>query len=290
MGSLYGFELVSELPLARLNRAAGTRGVLTVQAASELEKPSRAPVSILEDDAGWRWYASYVGDGRCLLQLPPSGEFLLEPGELRLTVDSHHDDFELLEHRIASSAISTLLAEHGDLVLHASAVEVDDRAVIFCGPSGRGKSTLARTLGELGHRVLGEDGIAIELGDEGTPTAFPGARGVRVRGYDAQGQPRTSLIADPGPDEPPPCVVAAVVLLGERSGIAGDERLEAARALALLTPNLVHTGSRDAIAGAFARLAQLLAVTPAFRLTFPDDLDALAATAQRFLASTTVRG
>jgi hypothetical protein len=284
MGSLYGFEVKSELPLRRLNAAAGTRGELRIEAArGPLEAPAREPDGDLVDDEGRRWYASYeLDDGGCLLELPPAAGFLLEPEEGRIAVESRDADAELLEHRISSLAICTLLAMRGDLVLHASAVEVDGRAILFCGPTLRGKSTLARALGEAGRRVLGEDGVAIALDEDG-PIAFPGARGVRMRSSDGDGRPRTDLLADTGPGEPPPCRVALVVQLGERGTELDVEPLQPARALALLTPNLVHSGTRASIGAAFSRLAALLGSVPAFSVSFPDDLDALPATAQRLL-------
>lgn len=285
MSSLYGFEVKSDLPLLRLNSAAGTRGELRIEvAASPLERPDREPVSALVTEDGHRWYASYeLGDGRCLIELPPTASFLLDPAGGRVIVENEDDDADLLEHRIASSALCTLLSMRGDLVMHASAVEAAGRAVLFCGPTRQGKSTLARTLGEAGYRLLGEDGIAIELGDGG-PIAFPGARGVRVRG-DRDGRARTDLLPDPGFGEPGPCPVGAVVLLGERGAGLTVEPLERARALALLTPNLVHSGGRGAIGGAFAGLATLLGSAPAFAVSLPDDLDALAASSVRLLDS-----
>jgi len=287
VASLFGFEIKSDLPLRRLNPTPGTRGTLAVASAAEpLSPPKREPVSTLVDDVGRCWYASYeLGDGRCLLELPPSGSFLVDPGAGLIVVDRQDGDDELLEHRIASSALGVLLALRGDLVLHASAVEMDGRATIFCGPTQRGKSTLARALGEDGHQLLGEDGIAIELGGDG-PIAFPGARGVRSRSRDEQGRNRTDLIDDPGGGAPPPCPVAAIVLLGERGAELTVERLEPARALALLTPNLVHSGSRSAIGDAFANLATLLGSVPAFAASLPDDLDLLSKSARGLLDAT----
>lgn len=284
MSSLYGFEVKSDLPLQRLNSAPGTRGELRIEAAvSPLALPVHEPVGKLVSDDGRCWYASYaLADGSCLLELPPTGRFLLERTASRVVVDNEDDDSELLEHRIVSSAACTLLSMHGDLVLHASAIEAGGRAVLFCGPTQRGKSTLARALGEAGHRLLGEDGIVIELGD-GKPIAFPGARGVRLRSLDEEGRTRTDLLPDPGDGEPHPCRVAAIVLLGERGTRLKVEPLEPARALALLTPNLVHSGSREAIGGAFANLAALLGRTPAFAASLPDDLEGLAANTEGLL-------
>lgn len=289
MGSLYGFEVESELPLRRLNRARGERGTLRVEMAlAPLAPPAGEPVSVLEDEAGMRWYASYeTGDG-CLLELPPSGSFLLEPGAGRVVVEGGDGEGGLLEHRIVSSAICTLLSLRGDLVLHASGVEVEGGAVLFCGPTGRGKSTLARALGEEGWRVLGEDGIAVSL-EGAAPTAFPGARGIRVRRGQESGT-STRLVPDPGPGEPAPAHLAALVLLRERGGELGLEPLEPARALPLLTPNLVHSGSRGAIGAAFSRLADVLCTVPAFAASVPDDLGALRHSARELLDSTAGRG
>lgn len=283
MGSLYGFEVKAELPLRRLNAAPGARGELAIDAAVEpLPVPTGEPVSTLVGEDGRRFYASHEMGGRCLLELPPSGKFLLDPRAMRVSVSIGDGDTALREHRIVSSAVCTLLAMRGDLVLHASAAAVEGRAVLFCGPTGRGKSTLALALGEAGHEVLGEDGVAISLEPDG-PVAYPGARGIRVRSLGADGARRTDLAPDPGPGEPPPCPVAAVVLLGERGGALTVEPLEAALALALLTPNLTHSGGRAAIAAAFGRLAGLLHTVPAFRASFPEDLDSLPAAAAGLL-------
>jgi hypothetical protein len=291
MGSLYGFEVKSELPLRRLNAAAGTRGELVVEAAAEsLVEPAGEPAGSLVADDGHRWFASYELDGGdCLLQMPPTGSFLLEPADGRIVVDCEDEDLELREHRIASSAICTLLSLRGDLVLHAAAVEDGGRAIVFCGPSLRGKSTLARALGESGCRLLGEDGIAIELGEQGA-IVHPGARGVRLRSRDGRGRQRTVLLDDPGGREPASCPVAAVVLLGERGEHFTARALDPARALALLTPNLVHSGGRTSIATAFQRLAALLASVPALEISLPDDLEALPEECERFLDATRIPG
>lgn len=292
MGSLYGFEVKSELPLRRLNAAAGTRGELRIEPAREpLGVPGQEPVSTLVDEKGQCWYASYeLEDGACLLDLPPSGSFLLEPDTGRIVVERDGDgDDDMLEHRIASSALCTLLAMRGDLVLHAAAVETGGRAVVFCGPTQRGKSSLARALGEAGNRLLGEDGVAIKLGEE-SATAFPGARGVRIRSRDDNGRRHTELLSDPGAGEPPPCPVATVVLLGPRGGALEIEPLEPARALAMVTPNLVHSGAHAAIGDAFGSLAGLLSLAPVFRVSLPDDLDALPEAAMDLLDKVAGRG
>jgi hypothetical protein len=111
-----------------------------------------------------------------------------------------------------------------------------------------------------------------------------------VRKEAADGTRHTDLVGDPAPVEPRPCTVAAVVLLGERGEALSIEPLPAARALALLTPNLTHSGGREAIAAAFGRLARLLGTVPAFRASLPEDLDSLPAAAADLLDGVASRG
>ena len=62
---------------------------------------------------------------------------------------------DLWEHRLVSVAVPLLLAERGDIALHAAAVARGDRAVAFAGASTRGKSTLAVAAAACGARRAG---------------------------------------------------------------------------------------------------------------------------------------
>ena len=64
------------------------------------------------------------------------------------------------------------LGERRFLLLHASAVERDGRALIMTGESGSGKSTLATLLGECGWRFLGDEFVLVEPGS-GLVYPFP---------------------------------------------------------------------------------------------------------------------
>jgi hypothetical protein len=289
MGSLYGFEVKGDLPLSRLNSAAGMRGELLIEAGvAPPDLGGRQPATRLTGEGGRVYYASYELGPRCLLHLPPSGDFLLEPAAARIAVFAADEDRELREHRIASAAACTLLASRSDLALHAAAVEAGGGAIVFCGPTRRGKSTLVRALGEAGHPVLSEDGVVLALDGDGS-TAYPGARGVRMRVAAARGATAVQLLPDPGPREPAPGPIAAVLLLDERGERLEVEALAPARALALLAPHLVHSGGRQALAAAFGRLAQLLGSVPAFRVSLPDRLAALPGAAAALLDAIGVR-
>lgn len=58
------------------------------------------------------------------------------------------------------------------LLLHASCVEKDGRALVMTGESGSGKSTLAAQLGERGWRLMGDEFALLDL-HSGQIFAFP---------------------------------------------------------------------------------------------------------------------
>jgi hypothetical protein len=75
---------------------------------------------------------------------------------------------------LLGTALGVLCHQRGLLPLHASAIEVDSRAVAFTGPSGTGKSTLAAHFHVRGYRVLCDDVCVVSFDDSGRPLAWPG--------------------------------------------------------------------------------------------------------------------
>lgn len=74
---------------------------------------------------------------------------------------------------LMGSAMGALLHQRNVLVLHAAAVSVNGGIVIFTGPSGIGKSTLAAGLHRRGYHFLADDMCAIKAVD-GHPAVIPG--------------------------------------------------------------------------------------------------------------------
>ena len=58
---------------------------------------------------------------------------------------------------LLGSAFGALLHQRGVTPIHGSAVAVGEAAVIFSGPQGHGKSTLAAAFSRLGHTLLSDD-------------------------------------------------------------------------------------------------------------------------------------
>jgi HprK-related kinase A len=83
------------------------------------------------------------------------------------------------------------LGQRRFLLLHASTVERDGRALLMTGESGAGKSTLAALLGERGWRLMGDEFALVDL-DDGSLRPFPRAISLKNEAI--------ALFADADPD------------------------------------------------------------------------------------------
>ena len=72
-------------------------------------------------------------------------------------------DEEVLRPLILGPIMSIILRQRGLLVLHASAVNINNRAVAFMGHSGWGKSTLVTAFHTKGYEVLTDDVLPIQV-------------------------------------------------------------------------------------------------------------------------------
>jgi len=74
---------------------------------------------------------------------------------------------------LLGAVMGVLLTQRGMLILHASAVAIDGRAVLFAGKSGSGKSTMAAAMQGRKHRLITDDICALVRDDNGIFWAQP---------------------------------------------------------------------------------------------------------------------
>jgi hypothetical protein len=187
-----------------------------------------------------------------------------------------------------------VLRLRGVTSLHASAVEIDGRAVAFVGPPYAGKSTTAAAFARLGHRILSDDVVALDErgGSVGVHPAYPQLRlwpdSVALLYGSADALPRITpnwekrVLAPRGDAglEQEPRALAAIYLLGERPAgpaAAPVERLAPAEALLALVANTYVNYLDDPAARGreFTSLGALVAAVPVKRATPPADASAL---------------
>jgi hypothetical protein len=185
---------------------------------------------------------------------------------------------------LAGALVSAFIARDPGLVCaHAGAAEVAGGLVVVLGESFAGKSSVALQLAAAGHRLFGDDRLAIRTADARgvclglmpkVRLPLPADAGVRLREFVAaytelEGdgtaylKPWSAETARFGDAAP----LAALVLLDRAPGatVALDRATPSEIVRALIgNVHAPHLGSRDLV----ARLAELAALVPGYRLRF----------------------
>ncbi len=112
---------------------------------------------------GSLWTEFHRADGGYLLRFPEMADFLVSADGLHVTgFPAPEVPESTTQHLYLNQVLPLVLSKQGKLVLHASAVEIGDGAVVFVAESGRGKSTLAASFAVNGFRFLTDDGLVVE--------------------------------------------------------------------------------------------------------------------------------
>jgi hypothetical protein len=181
-------------------------------------------------------YLLWVADfGRVLIS-PDGSELLCEP-------DPANEGWASI---IAAQALPLAATIRGLEVFHASAVVLDGRALLFAGPPGAGKSSLAAALVRTGGQLLSDDAVALALSD-GALTAHAGSVVLQLRevederlsadGRAALGRPAPPAFGKPryvSDSVPDPALLGGLFLLERSADEPAVERLEAVNPFELI--------------------------------------------------------
>jgi len=130
------------------------------------------------------------------------GRFTLRPHQRVKVEPAPHVTATVVREFLRGPVAAVRLRQQGTLVLHGSAVRLNGRAVVFCGASGWGKSTLAAALHRRGHPLLVDDYAAIRVGVRGAsllvgpPVLKLWPDSARALGLKAAAFPRVHPLAD----------------------------------------------------------------------------------------------
>jgi hypothetical protein len=121
---------------------------------------------------GSAWTLFYRTEAGYLLRFPGLADFMISTsGSTIACWRTPETTPHTVEHLYLNQVLPLAMSRRYELVLHASAVEIDAGAVAFLGDSGRGKSTLAASFATGGSRFLTDDGLQLQ----------PHADGYRVK-------------------------------------------------------------------------------------------------------------
>jgi hypothetical protein len=115
-----------------------------------------------------------------LLRIPNVARFFLKDGDQIVFAPESEASAEDVPIFILGTVFGILLHQREQIVLHASAVEVNGKAIVFCGASGAGKSTLAAALAQRGCRLLTDDVCAISWPPGEVPIVHPDGRQLKL--------------------------------------------------------------------------------------------------------------
>jgi hypothetical protein len=166
--SLFGLTIECEIPLGLALGAAGTAADVTIT-CGRLD---------INGDSGWGY--SQVGGGGTLLNVEKVGRFLIRDGREIIVEPAAGSSERNVRLFLLGSALGALLHQRGLLPLHANAIEMDGRAIAFCGHSGAGKSTIAAWFHDRGRRILTDDVCVTGFDPDGGAIAYPGIPRLRL--------------------------------------------------------------------------------------------------------------
>lgn len=118
-------------------------------------------------------YYSQIASSQAYLAWDEVGTFLVRRNEIIIEPAPKVEE-NLIRMALLGAIFSILLYQRDIFPLHASAVAIDEEAVVFMADKGMGKSTLAATLYERGHQLIADDLVAIDVSKPDCPLVLPG--------------------------------------------------------------------------------------------------------------------
>ncbi len=168
--SAYGFTLRSTLPFPELT---GGRGKADITITFERRQATRSDLDspiLCEDASPSQAHLTWGG----------VGDLLIEHGRRIVVVPGPNAAKDALRLFVLGAGLGVLLHQRGLLVLHGSAVAIQDRIVGFIGAKGAGKSTTAAFLQQHGHPLVADELVAIQFDARGRPLVMPGLSQLRL--------------------------------------------------------------------------------------------------------------
>ena len=215
---------------------------------------------------------------------------LIEAGtDVTLEVVDGVDEKDLIP-LITGPILAVVLHQRDQLVLHASAVEIGGKAIVFLGGKGFGKSTLAAQLHTIGQQLLSDDIVPVTFAN-GVARTAPGHPQIRLFpdsvesiGLEPGAMPRVNTWIDKrhfSPDgefraEPLDVGCIFVLEMGDEVVIRELNAYSAFIEIARNTYTGAFLAETDNLGGHFGHCEKLVKAVKIFGLSRPHDFDRIA--------------
>jgi hypothetical protein len=132
-------------------------------------------------DAPVRTYGGIEADrAQLLLRVKGVARFLMRGGrEILFDAEEGHDPGDVTLF-LLGTCFAVILQQRGCIVMHASAVSVHGKAMLFCGQSGAGKSTIAAMLCKRGYPLMNDDVCSLRPESGGSFSVTPDGRMLKL--------------------------------------------------------------------------------------------------------------
>lgn len=165
--SLYqvnGLKVASAVALPELPEVQGDADV-------EIRPGTLAPLPF---DTKEDYSVTHANENEIYLYWRNVGTFLIRNGREIIIDSAPGVDDKVLRLFLLGRVLGSMLHQRGQMVLHASAVDIKGSAVAFLGGKGFGKSTTAAAFYFEGYPIVADDVLALDIDSAGFPTVNPG--------------------------------------------------------------------------------------------------------------------
>jgi hypothetical protein len=288
---LHGLRVASDIGLSSARVDAGPPDVRFIGEAAIVVPATLPPgrlIGTLDSPDGTPFRAISEDGGHWRLRFFDRCDVVVEPGGRTVRYWPHVDvDPDLLPIYLTGTVLAVVLMLRGHPVLHASAVEVDGKAVAFVGASGMGKSTLATAFCGQGAALITDDVLRVDLGvgdvhgnepccrlgatetrlRDGALRVLDGPRGVRTITADGRHSTAPDRTAD---DHVPLHSIVVPTLMREQDHVVA-RRMPPLKALMQLAafPRVLGWDDADTNRQHFEFLGRLVDDVPVFDVELP---------------------
>jgi HPr Serine kinase C-terminal domain len=194
---VYGLTLASELRHSLPDDPREGSGGATVELRAARPHVFRRLADKLQGNPNDWVHQEILEDGSLYVRWEEWLELLVSSdGTLVLCGNRSNVALESFDAYLTNFAVSAALLQQGEEPLHATVVEIGDRAVGLLGPSGAGKSTLAAHLINRGGNLVTDDMLRVTF-EGNTALAHPGPCRLKLFKEPAERYMRNAVCSGP---------------------------------------------------------------------------------------------